>query len=472
MKNNNQRYSLRAMALLCVLVAGCAVGPQYTAPEVAPITLASAQKSAFGDAALQSPWWTFLDDAVLAEAIERALAHNHDIRQAQASLRVSRALFDERQLERTPAVTAQGGYQRGSEQRAGGGGAPQRSLSESWRAGFDVEWEIDLFGRLGRLAQSAQARAGAAQADLALVRLTVAADVARHYYQGQGLQRRIALAQGQAESWRATLALLQSRRAAGNGALDAVESARAELARSEAALAPLATARDQAQFRLDVLTGQRPGHSPFAVQTLAPAPLARQLPLGDVDQLIRQRPDVVRAERLLAASTEDVGAAMAELYPRLNLGAFVGFFALRGAEAGLGTRAFALTPGITWPALRLGSARARLRGASAQSEGALARYEQALLQAQEDVENAVTQLGRHQQQLGALLQSAVHAERALALATRRYEAGSGSYLAVLENQRSLAALRQEAAQAETASYLHVIALYKALGWGLGLGGLA
>lgn len=466
MKNNIRRASL-ATAALCALLAGCAVGPRYAPPEVPAITLASGEKGQFSDAApVPAPWWSFLDDAALAEAIERALAHNHDIRQAQANLRVSRALFDEQQLERTPAVTVQGGYQRGSEQRAGAGGAPQRSLSASWRAGFDVEWEIDLFGRLGHLAQSAQARADAAQADLALVRLTVAADVARHYYQGQGLQRRLALAQGQAESWRATLALLQSRLAAGNGALDAVESARAELARSEAALAPLATARDQAQFRLDVLTGQRPGHSPFAAQTLAPAPLARQLPLGDVDRLIRQRPDVVRAERLLAASTEDVGAATAELYPRLNLGAFVGFFALRGADAGLGTRAFALAPGITWPALRLGSARARLRGASALSEGALARYEQSLLQAQEDVENAVTQLGRHQQQLGALLESAAHAERALAIATRRYEAGAGSYLAVLENQRTLAALRQEAAQAETASYLHVIALYKALGWGL------
>lgn len=466
MQNNIRRASL-ATAALCALLAGCAVGPRYATPEVPAITLASGEKGQFSDAApVPAPWWSFLDDAALAEAIERALAHNHDIRQAQANLRVSRALFDEQQLERTPAVTAQGGYQRGSEQRAGAGGAPQRSLSASWRAGFDVEWEIDLFGRLGHLAQSAQARADAAQADLALVRLTVAADVARHYYQGQGLQRRLALAQGQAESWRATLALLQSRLAAGNGALDAVESARAELARSEAALAPLATARDQAQFRLDVLTGRRPGHSPFAAQTLAPAPLARQLPLGDVDQLIRQRPDVVRAERLLAASTEDVGAATAELYPRLNLGAFVGFFALRGADAGLGTRAFALAPAITWPALRLGSARARLRGASALSEGALARYEQSLLQAQEDVENAVTQLGRHQQQLGALLESAAHAERALAIATRRYEAGAGSYLAVLENQRTLAALRQEAAQAETASYLHVIALYKALGWGL------
>ena len=219
MKNNIRRASLLATASLCAVLAGCAVGPRYAPPEVPAITLASGEKGQFSDAApAPAPWWSFLDDAALAEAIERALAHNHDIRQAQANLRVSRALFDEQQLERTPAVTAQGGYQRGSEQRAGGG-APQRSLSASWRAGFDVEWEIDLFGRLGHLAQSAQARADAAQADLALVRLTVAADVARHYYQGQGLQRRLALAQGQAESWRATLALLQSRLAAGNGAL-------------------------------------------------------------------------------------------------------------------------------------------------------------------------------------------------------------------------------------------------------------
>lgn len=462
------KKNLAGVALLAaVLLAGCAVGPRHTLPASPPITLASSQHAEFSRAQPQVPWWRFLDDAGLVREIEAALAHNHDIRQAQASLQVARAVFDQRELDRYPAVTAQAGYQRRSEQQTGGSGMVVRGLSESWRAGFDVQWEIDLFGRLQHLGRAAEARAEAAQADLALVRLTVAAEVARHHYEAQGLQRRLDLARAQVQSWQDTLALLQSRLQAGSGAFDDVENARAHVARSEADIAPLATARDQARYRLDALTGRRPGQQPAPAPLLRPAPLARQLPLGDVDALIRQRPDVLRAERLLAASTEDVGAATAELYPRLDLGAFIGFFALRGADAGLGTQAFALAPGLSWPALRLGSARARLRGATAQAEGARARYEQSLLQAQEEVENAVTQLGRHQQRLAALLQSASHSERALDIAMRRYRAGAGSYLAVLENQRGLSALRQDAAQAETASYLHVIALYKALGWGLG-----
>ncbi|MDP9900730.1 efflux transporter outer membrane subunit [Variovorax ginsengisoli] len=465
MKKN---FQLPGLLVAVGMLTGCAVGPRYETPAVPTITLASPQQNQFSGAADQAPWWTFLEEEHLTLLVDAALAHNHDIRRAQASLLASRAVFDQQQLDRYPAVTAQGGYQRSIEQRVGVTGEPVRSLAESWRAGFDVQWEIDLFGRLNRLSRSANARADAAQADLALVRLTVAADVARYYYEGQGLQRRLDLAQVQVENWRGTLALLQSRVRAGNGPLDELENARAQLALSEATIAPLVAARDQAQYRLDVLIGQRPGQNPVAASMLKPAPLARELPLGDVDELIRQRPDVVRAERLLAASTEDVGAATAELYPRLDLGGFIGFFALRGADAGIGSRAFEIAPSLTWPAMRMGGARARLRGARALTEGALARYEQALLQAQEDVENAVTQLARHQQRLLALLQSASHSERALDIAMSRYHAGAGSYLAVLENQRGLSAVQQEATQAETASYLHVIALYKALGWGVGM----
>lgn len=451
---------------VAALCAGCAVGPKYMKPDVPPITLASPDKTQFGAPPSQAPWWTFLDEDQLTQLIRAALAHNHDIRQARASLLASRAVFDQRRFDQYPAITSRGGYQQSSEQRTGAAGEPVRSTSASWRAGFDVQWEIDLFGRLDRLSQSAQARADAAQADLAQVRLTVAADVARYYYEAQGLQRSLDLAQSQAESWRSTLAVLQSRARAGNGPLDALENAAANRAGSEAAIPPLVAARNQARYRLDVLTGERPGHKVFASRAPARAPLARQLPLGDVDSLIRNRPDVRRAERLLAATTEDVGAATAELYPRLDLGGFIGFFALRGAAPGLGARAFELAPGLAWPAVRIGSARARLRGARAQTDGARALYEQTLLRAQEDVENAVTSLGQHQTQLMALLQSASHAERAAGIAMSRYRAGTGSYLSVLENQRFLFELTQQVAQAETKSYINVIVLYKALGWGI------
>jgi multidrug efflux system outer membrane protein len=137
---------------------------------------------------------------------------------------------------------------------------------------------------------------------------------------------------------------------------------------------------------------------------------------------------------------------------------------LRGVDFGSGSRAFEIAPSVSWPALRLGSARARLRGSQALSDGSLARYEQSLLQAQEDVEHAVTQLTLQQSRLASLLQSASHGAAALDIAMKRYRAGSGSYMAVLENQRALFEIQQELAQAETASYIHVIALYKALGW--------
>ena len=205
---------------------------------------------------------------------------------------------------------------------------------------------------------------------------------------------------------------------------------------------------------------------PLTPLAMSISPLAGQLRLGDVNQLIKRRPDVVRAERLLAASSEDVGAATADLYPRLSLGGFRGFFALRGSGVfDGGARAFEVAPSVSYPAFRQGSVKARLRGTQAEAQGALARYAQTLLIAQEDVENAVTQLAENQTRLASLLESARHGNAALDIASTRYQGGAGSYQAVLENQRALYDIRRAALLAETASYIDAIALYKALGWG-------
>jgi multidrug efflux system outer membrane protein len=175
---------------------------------------------------------------------------------------------------------------------------------------------------------------------------------------------------------------------------------------------------------------------------------------------------VRQAERLLAASVEDVGASTAELYPRIDLGGFLGFFALRDGDFGsAASRAFQIAPTVSWPALRLGNARARLRGAKALSDGALARYEQVLLTAQEEVERAVTQVVEQQRQLAVLLQAAQHAQAAFDISEKRYRAGAGSYQAVLENQRTLFQLRREVAQHEADAQTRIVALFKALGLG-------
>ena len=458
----NYRYLASLCAALFPILAGCAVSPAYVTPGTPDIHLASPQHTQFAPGASQSAqanWWTFFDDARLSQLIASALEYNLDIAQAQASLLAARAVFDERRLDELPAVTGQAGWQRTVQQDA----PDSRAASASTRLGFDAQWEIDLFGRLAHISRSAQARADAAQADLRQVQLTIAAEVARNYYEALGYQHNLALTQAQVRSWRATVDLTDARIRAGGGLPEERHNALANLARSEAAIPPLQAGLRQAQYRLDVLSGQAPGAVALATTPRQQAPLAGRLPLGDVNQLIKQRPDVLRAERLLAAASEDVGAATADLYPRLSLGGFLGFFALRGSGVfDGGARAFEVAPSVSYPAFRLGSVKARLRGTQAEAQGALARYAQALLIAQEDVENAVTQLAENQTRLAALLESARHGNAALGIASTRYAGGSGSYQAVLENQRALYDIRREALLAETASYIDAIALYIAL----------
>lgn len=457
----NYRY----LVALFPVLAGCAVSPAYVTPGTPAIALASPQQAQFAagtGAVSEAAWWTFFDDARLSQLIASALEHNLDIAQAQANLLAARAVFDERRLDERPTVTGHAGWQRTVQQDT----PDSRTASASTRVGFDAQWEIDLFGRLAHMSRSAQARADAAQADLRQVRLTITAEVARNYYEALGYQQNLALTQAQVQSWRDTVALIDARIRAGSGLPEERHNALANLARSEAALPPLQAGLRQAQYRLDVLSGQAPGAIALATKPQQQAPLAGRLPLGDVNRLIKQRPDVVRAERLLAASSEDVGAATADLYPRLSLGGFLGFFALRGSGVfDGGARAFEVAPSVSYPAFRLGSVKARLRGTQAEAQGALARYEQTMLLAQEDVENAVTQLAENQTRLASLLESARHGNAALGIASTRYAGGAGSYQAVLENQRTLYDIRREALLAETASYIDAIALYKALGWG-------
>jgi multidrug efflux system outer membrane protein len=194
--------------------------------------------------------------------------------------------------------------------------------------------------------------------------------------------------------------------------------------------------------------------------------LDKRLPIGDLGELLRRRPDVLRAERGLAASTADVGAVTAELYPRFDIGGFLGFVALRGADLGsASSRAFSVTPGVSWPALRLGSVKARVRGAEARAEGDRALYEQTVLRAIEDVEGALTGYGQNQLRLQRLAEASARSARAAELAEVRYREGAAPYLSVLDAQRTLLRAQDAVAEAETASYTSLVALYKALGGG-------
>ena len=467
MKNSqlSQRLRRGAVVLLAALAAaGCAVGPDYHKPQSAPVTLASPEQARFSADRLQRDWWKQLQDPQLDRLIELALARNLDIRIAQARLAESRAALDEKQLDQLPAVTLGGGYERSLSQANAGAG--QRNLAQSYRAGFDATWELDLFGRLRRAAEGAAARSEAQAADLAQTRIVVAAEVARNYFELRGAEQRLAVARANLDSQRDSLRVIQAMVTAGRGDEGDLASARAELETVQASVPVQIAARRLAQYRIAVLAGLRPVELGELDGDRVLPPLDTRLPIGDVSALLSRRPDVLAAERNMAAANADVGVATAELYPRIDLGGFLGFVALRGADFGSSaSRAFSVAASANWPAFHLPTALARKRGAVARSDGAVASYEQTVLRAVEELESALTEYGQTQQRLGSLAQAAVHSGRAAELAQLRYREGSAPYLTVLDAQRTLLRAQDAVAVAETESYTRLIALYKALGGG-------
>ena len=459
---------IRPLALLACLawISGCTVGPDYRASNEPAVQLTQSPDAAlYSNTRLQQDWWRQFQDPQLDALIDQALARNHDLRIAQARLLEARAMLDQRQLDQLPTVTASGAYTRSLSQ-ANPGPSGERNLAKTYQAGLDAQWELDLFGRLQRLSQASSARAEAVAADLAQTRIVVTAEVARHYFDMRGAQRQLAVARANLRIQDKTVELVQGRVDAGRGTADELASALAERARVQARLPGLETRQALSRYRLAVLNGSRPSDLQALTELENLPALVTRLPIGQVSDLLRQRPDVASAERALAASNADIGAVTAELYPRIDLGGFLGFVALRGGGLGdSGSRAFSVMPSVSWPALHLASVKARQREAQAREVGSRARYEQVVLNAIEETEGALTTYSLSQQRVRSLAEAATQSERAARLAYARYEAGAAAYLVALDAQRTELIAQDALTQAETASYLNVVRLYKALGGG-------
>jgi multidrug efflux system outer membrane protein len=276
------------------------------------------------------------------------------------------------------------------------------------------------------------------------------------------------VAQANADTQRETLRLTQARFQIGRGDPMDVDSARARLSATEAAIPDLTAAEDSARYRLAVLLGLRPGALDEMLKPLdqPPAPLVKALPIGDASQFLRRRPDVQAAERRLAAETARTGMATADLFPRITVTGFVGL--LSGDVSKLfdkGAQAWAVSPQVTWPALDLGSARARLRAQGARQDEVLAAYDQTVLQAIEDLENALNAYRQQQMRLTSLAEQAQASRAAADLARIRYKEGDIDFLVLLDAERTQLAAEDALTSAETDANVDIVAIYKALGGG-------
>jgi NodT family efflux transporter outer membrane factor (OMF) lipoprotein len=455
-----------------VLLTACvAVGPNYQEPPPVDIgegwTLPLTGEPASAELA---HWWSALGDPVLDRLIDTALTQNLDLRRSAARIEQARALRDRAAGERLPTAGAGASINRRRQSENGPlpiGSIPDLDATQTiYDAGFDAAWEADLFGAKRRALEGASARLQATEAEAQGVRMSIVAEVARIWFTAIGARYELHAQQGTLDTLQQTLELVRLRHALGDASAADVDAAYAQWAAVNALIPDIQARQRAAVLGLGVLLGAPPERE-FALldDRLEPRTL-RAPPVGERADMLRRRPDVLAAERRLAASSADIGVAAAELFPKLSIGVGGGFQALStGNWFDTPSSRFSILPLISWRLFDGGRVRAEIRAREATEREAALAYEQAVLAALGDAERALSDyrsgldtLERRSLALDAARTSYGHAKA-------RYAAGDIALVEVLVAQRGLHEAETAAARAHSNAAVQLVALYKALGGG-------
>ncbi|PIB91197.1 efflux transporter outer membrane subunit [Caulobacter sp. FWC2] len=466
---------LKALAVassLLALTACTTVGPNYKLPEDAKIKAPTAQGAFMGAASKavsQDPvpagWWKLYDDPVLNGLVEEALKANTDLRVAAANLARARAIAGEADHAGGFKVGASAAAMHSRESGEQFLKAEQLPVENLADVGVKVSYQVDLVGRIKRVAEAAHADAEASQAALDLARVSVAADVARAYVEACANGHERAVAQRTLDLQSRSLAVTQKLVKAGRGTAVDVTRAQAQLDLSRASLPAFQSRRRAALYRLATLTGKPPAEFPKAVEAcVAPPILAKPIPVGDGAALLKRRPDVRQAERALAGATARIGVATAALYPNITLGLGAGSTGLLADIGQAPANRWGLSSLISWTLPGEGE-RALIRQAEAGADGALARFDGVVLTALRETETSLDAYAHDLQRQAALRAARDQAALAETQAQTLYRAGRSPYLIGLDAQRTL--VQSEAALAATDSQVAIdqVNLFLALGGG-------
>lgn len=462
------RHNLWMILWACIIgttAMGCAAaGPDYRIPEA---NLPNQWHAEFDKGSKESisnlaTWWKHLDDPVLYGFIQRAVQGNLDLKKARARVTEARARRGISESGLYPSLDTIGSAKFSKASDSGGGGT-----REMYQAGFDAGWEIDVFGGVRRSVEASQADLEASQADLKDVLVTLVSEVALNYVDVRTDQARLAVAEDNLKIQQETFELTHFKWQAGLvNALD-VSKARYNLKSTEATLPVIRTSLQSAQNRLAVLLGETPGSLSKAFENVAPVPVAAMdLAIGVPADILRNRPDVRRAERNLAAQTARIGQATADLYPKLSLTGSIGLESLKlGKLLNIHNRSESFGPGISWNIFDAGAIRQNIKVQTALQEQALATYEAAILDALEEVENAITAYAQEHLKFKALKEAMQAAQEAVSLAKDQYASGTSDFQEVLEAERSLLSFQDQMTTSKGTITANLIRLYKALGGG-------
>jgi NodT family efflux transporter outer membrane factor (OMF) lipoprotein len=462
-----------AAAALAALAACTTVGPDYKVPANAVVKRADAAKpflgadeKSFRSEPLPADWWRLYRDPVLDGLIAKAFAANTDLRVAAANLERAHAVVEQVEEKRRPEIETEGSTAYG--RIAGAALALPETLPNMYlyTGEIKVGYQLDLFGKIKRAIEAAEADKDAAQAAADLAHVTVAADTTRAYADACSAGYQLKVAQHSLDLQQKFVNLTVERVKLGRGiALDS-SRARAQLEQLRSMLPPLEAHRRTALYRLAVLTGEVPRNFPKEVASCeAPPRVTTPVPVGDGGALLRRRPDIRQAERTLHAWTARIGVATAELYPDIQLGASFGSIGMIPGVGDANTWHFGLGPLISWAPPLTSSARSHIAQAEAGSAGALAHFDGVVLNALRETESALTVYARELDRNAALKAARDQNALAASQADKLYRFGRTDFLTKLDADRSLASADGAVAASSAQLAADQVTLFLALGGG-------
>ena len=452
-------------------VGGCRVGPDYGGP---PTVCMQTDFRTAADSAIQTDWaavagwWNGFQDPVLNRLVYRASSQNLDLREAAIRIFEARAQRCTVRADLWPQLRQDGSYARTQFGQSGGMmSGVGNTISDQWSLGLNGSWEIDVFGRLRRLVEAADADIAVTIEDYRDTLVILLADVATNYVDARAFQRRLKISRENLALQRRTLELTQKRFAAELvGELD-VAQARANVESTAAGIPSLEVGYQQAVNRLSVLVGCPPGEVDPLLADPAPIPTPpEEIAIGIPADLLRRRPDIRRAEQEIAAQTARIGGAVGEMYPKFSI---LGTFSLDARDF---SRLFAadaigasVGPSMQWNILNFGRLRCNVYVQEARQEQYVVRYQAAVLRAAEEVDNALVSYDRERQRRVHLTEQVSANRRAVELSQHRYVGGDVDFQRVLDSQRSLLQAEDLLASSDATVAASLIQLYHALGGG-------
>jgi NodT family efflux transporter outer membrane factor (OMF) lipoprotein len=467
------RRSIAIGVIVMTSLTACRVGPNYRAP-VAPsgaeTPLTSLNTSAEVPAPPPDAWWKLYDDTRLDGLVQEALSANRTLAAADANLAAARAVVSAANVNRYPStsVSAGGLYGRDAvtdEIQELGGQRPQTIwLLEDI---FQSAYEVDLFGRVHRAVEVANANADSVAAARDSVRVVVAAETARSYAAICALGEEVDVGYQSLAVVSHEADITVQRYAAGANSEYDVARSQALVAQVRSSIPDLEGQRRAALFELTALLGRTPAQAPDDLEAChTPPHIAALIPVGDGATLISRRPDVRQAERRLAAATAEIGVVTADLYPTIRLVGLYGGAAteLNQLNTNIG-RTWGVGPSISWSFPNMAGPRARVRQAKAEQAAALASFDQVVLTALKETEQALSLYSAALDTRQSLGEARDKVQAAYRMAHDQFLAGSISSLDVLTTEQLLVSVNAAVAASDAALVQDQIAVFKALGGG-------